>query len=134
MNQVEMPPARTVQRELAQVEVGLLEALILRDMDTFERRLAEEFTLTTGRPGAEVRTRSEWMRVTREEYVLEAFSIDEIVVQAYGEMAVVRLRYRQAGRMGDQDRTGAYRMTDVFVRRDGVWQLVARHATQVEQC
>jgi hypothetical protein len=133
MDQVETPPAHMVRRELAQLEVALLEALILHDMDTFERRLADEFTLTTGRSGAEVRTRGEWMRVTREEYVLEAFSIDEIVVQPYGDVAVVRLRYRQAGRMGDRERTGIYRMTDVFVRRDGVWQLVTRHASQIEQ-
>lgn len=131
MEQVAKPLTRKVRLELAALEVRLLECLILHDVDSLEHHIGEEFSLTTGRPGAETRSRAEWLWVAREEYVLESFAIDEVAVQEYGDVAVVRMRYRQAGRMGGADRTGAYRMTDVFVRRDGRWQLVARHATQV---
>lgn len=131
MEQVGKPRARNLTRELAALEVHLLECLILRDVESLDERVAEEFTLTTGRPGAEVRSRAEWLRVARDEYVLESFAIDEVVVRIYGEVAVVRMRYQQAGRMGKADRTGAYRLTDVFVCRDGDWRLVARHTTQV---
>jgi ketosteroid isomerase-like protein len=122
----------SVIRELSQLEHDFMDAVRRRDMAFLERALGEEFTLTTGRPGAEVRARSEWLDVTRERYVIESFAFEELSVHAYGTVGVVRSRYRQAGRMGELDRTAAYRMTDVWVRRDGRWQLVARHSTALE--
>ena len=106
-----------------------MEAVRARDRATLERLLAAEFTLTTGRPGAEVRSRSEYLAVTEEHYVVESFSFDELDVLVHGEGAVVRSRYRQVGRMGEQDRSQPFLMTDVWFRRDGRWQAVARHVT-----
>jgi hypothetical protein len=115
--------------ELPSLERELAEAVKARDIPLLERHLGQEFTLTTGRPGAEVRSRSEWLDVTRDDYVVDSFDFDDLVVQAYGDFAVVRSRYRQAGSMAAQDRSGAYLMTDAWVRRDERWQLVARHIT-----
>ena len=106
-----------------------MEAVQRRDLATLDRLLAPDFTLTTGRPGAEVRSRDEYLRVTRHEYVVDEFSFEELVVEEYGGAAVVRSRYRQTARMGNADRSQAFRMTDVFVRREGSWRAVARHAT-----
>jgi ketosteroid isomerase-like protein len=115
--------------ELARLENALAQAVQERDMAFLEAHIGPEFTLTTGRPGAEVRSRSEWLQLTRDEYVVESFEFDDLIVQDYGDAAVVRSRYRQTGSMGGADRTGAYLMTDVWVRRDDRWQLVARHIT-----
>lgn len=100
-----------------------------RDMAFLERLLAEEFVLVTGRPGHEVRGRSEWLEVTREEYSIDSFTFEEIEVLGYGDAALVRSRYSQHGRMGGADRSQSYLMTDVFVRRDGRWQAAHRHVS-----
>jgi hypothetical protein len=114
---------------LSRLERRLMEAARQRDVDFLERHLAEEFTLTTGRPGAEVRARSEWLEVTQQSYVIDSFDFDALDVRVYGHVAVVASRYRQEARMGDLDRTGRYLMTDVWIRRKGRWQLVCRHST-----
>ena len=44
-------------RKLEQLEHQWVEAVRDRDLETLERVLGEEFTLTTGRPGNEVRSR-----------------------------------------------------------------------------
>jgi ketosteroid isomerase-like protein len=115
--------------DLIRLANELAQAVQSRDMEFLEAHLGEEFTLTTGRPGAEVRSRSEWLAVTRDEYIVDSFEFDDLTVQDYGDVALVRSRYSQMGSMGEQNRTGSYLMSDVWVRRDGRWQLVARHIT-----
>ena len=117
--------------EIEQLSSQLMVAVQRRDMDTLDALLGDDFTLTTGRPGKEVRARQEWLEVTAREYVLEDFTFSELVVQDYGTCAVVRSRYTQRARMGEQARNTTYRMTDVWVRGDAGWQLQARHAQPV---
>ena len=118
-----------VEEELARLEHVWMEAVRARDLPALEPLLGAEFTLTTGRPGAEVRSRAEYLEVTRDHYVLEEFCFDDLVVHVHGDAAVVRSRYRQVGRMGEEDRTQPFLMTDVWFRRDGRWQAVARHVS-----
>lgn len=116
---------------IEQLTQQLMTAVQQRDMDTLDALLGADFTLTTGRAGKEVRGRQEWLEVTAHQYVLEEFTFEEVVVQDYGTCAVVRSRYRQRARMGDEARNTTYRMTDVWVRGDDGWQLQARHAQPV---
>jgi ribonuclease HI len=109
------------------------EAVEKREMAFLEALLAPEFTLTTGRPQAPVRTREQYLAVTRDEYEVESWQFDDVVVQHYGRFAVARSRYRQSGRMGGEARDGAYLMTDAFVKQSGRWRAVARHITPVAQ-
>jgi catechol 2,3-dioxygenase-like lactoylglutathione lyase family enzyme len=113
--------------ELARLEHAWLDAVRRRDVVFLEGLLGAEFTLTTGRLGSESRTRDEYLRITRDEYRLEEFAFEWVDVVAEADAAVVRSRLRQRGRMGGQDRTQSFLMTDVFFRRDGRWQAVARH-------
>ena len=117
-------------------EIGTLlhrwaEAVQKREMAFLEALLAPEFTLTTGRPQAPVRTREQYLAVTRDEYEVESWQFDDVVVQHYGRFAVARSRYTQNGRMGTETRDGSYLMTDAFVKQSGRWRAVARHVTPI---
>jgi ketosteroid isomerase-like protein len=118
--------------EIEELERRFMDAVRDRDVDTLERMLGERFTLTTGRPGAEVRGRAEWLEVTRGAYVIESYDFEWLEVDRYGDAAVARSRYRQRGRMGDDDRTQPFLMTDVWVRLEDEWRLVSRHITPLE--
>ena len=121
------------EADLRDLEHAFQDALRRRDMAFLDEHLDARFTLTTGRPGAEVRTREEWLRISESEYVVESFAFDELDVDVHGGVGVVRSRYRQAGRMGGADRTGAFRMTDVWLRGEqGGWRLAHRHSTALE--
>ena len=62
-------------------------------------------------------------------YAIDEFAYSEIDPEVYGNTAVVVSRYRQQARLGDRDASGNLRITDIWVRRDGRWQIVRRHAT-----
>jgi ketosteroid isomerase-like protein len=125
-------PAKDTERKLAQLERNWLTAVKERDIERLERLLGDEFTLTTGRPGNEVRSRQEYLEVTRDRYVIESFEFEELEVHPYGHVALVRSRYRQVGSMDGDDRNQVFLMTDVFVRRGGRWQAVTRHLSPLE--
>lgn len=117
--------------DIAALERAVMDAVQHRDLDRLDELLGDDFTLTTGRPGHEVRSRAEWMEVTAGEYVIDDYGFEELEVQHYGDCAVARSRYRQSGRMGEQRRDTTYRMTDVWVRMADGWRLQARHAQPV---
>jgi hypothetical protein len=100
-------------------------------VDFLEHLLADEFTLTTGRPGAPVRDRNEYIAVTRDEYMVEEWEFERMDVRVYGDAALVRSTYRQRGRMGDERRDTTYLMSDVFVRRASGWHAAARHISDI---
>ena len=104
-----------------------------RDLAVLDELLAPEFTLTTGRSAAPVRTRAEYVSVTEHGYRIEEFAFDELDVVPLGEhAALVRARYRQRGSMDGADRTGVFLLTDVWLERDGRPQLVTRHSSALD--
>jgi hypothetical protein len=115
--------------DLEELSVRFMEAVRDRKVQWLEQHLGEEFTLTTGRAGAPVRSRAEWLEITRSSYVIEDFSFEEVEVLDLGSVGVGRSRYRQNGSMAGDDRSQTFLMTDVWVERDGRVQLVTRHVS-----
>jgi ketosteroid isomerase-like protein len=118
--------------EIVRLTHRLMRAVQERDMDLLEELLGDDFTLTTGRPGAEVRSREQWLWTTERHYRIYEFSFDELAVQRYGDCAVVRSRYRQKGVMGRSPRNSVFRMTDLWVLHPEGWQIHVRHAQPIE--
>ena len=59
-------------------------------------------------------------------------SVDQLAVRSYGDTAIVTGRTK-ATIEGAEPETVTLRFTDVFVRRDGRWIVVASHATRVTE-
>ncbi len=116
--------------EIEALERELQSAVAARDVQTLERLLGHEFTLTTGRPGNEVRGRGEYLEITASRYVIAEYRFDELEVIELGPgAAMVRSRYVQRGSMDGADRSQPFLMTDVWAHRPTGWQLVARHVS-----
>jgi ketosteroid isomerase-like protein len=116
--------------EVAAAQRELQAAVAARDIATLERMLGPEFTLTTGRPGNEVRGRAEYLEITASHYAIEDFRFDELeVIELAPAAALVRSRYVQRGSMDGADRSQPFLMTDVWARRPAGWQLVTRHVS-----
>jgi hypothetical protein len=120
-------------QEIVALETAFMETVQQRDMANLERTPGRTYTLTTGRPEAPVRTREEWLEITRARYRIDSFAFDWLHVDRYSDAAVARSRYRQVGAMDGADRTQVYlmmdvwAMTDVWAREQGEWRLVSRH-------
>jgi len=80
-----------------------------------------------GRDHDEGRRATSLRRAGRADTGLE---IDEISIQIFDTTAIVRGRTR-ATAGGDAPAEVTLRFTDVFIRRDGQWQVVACHATRI---
>ncbi len=121
-----MSAATTVAHELVELSHDLVRAVQAHDADRLERLLADEFTLL-GAAGQ--LDRAGLLEAARGAYRIEDFAYEEIDPEVYGDTAVVVSRYRQSARLDGRDVSAHMHVTDVWVRRDGRWQIVRRHAT-----
>ena len=51
-------------------------------------------------------------------------------IRVFGEMAVVNSRFHQQYSGDSKESAGEFLLTDVWVKRDGRWQAVSRHASR----
>jgi len=118
---------RSTESELVALEHEWAQAIVENDMDKLECIVGEEYTLAANNfPGGRTRlSRQEWM-TTVPVYEVHSFEIDDLEVHSYGETAVVLANLELQARVQGEDRSGGFAVTDVWVRRDGRWQVVAR--------
>ncbi len=114
-----------------QVERGAHEwmaAAFRRDLDACERFLADEFTMVTNR-GSQI-DKAQWLhnmghRVGGE----ESPRFLDVQVRVYGGVALITSRNVLRATFDGRDWSGELYLTDIWVRRDGRWQVVRRHAS-----
>jgi hypothetical protein len=99
-----------------------------RDWALLERLVAPAFTMTGA---AGVARRVAWMRNAAERMTLESFSYTEPVILGYGDVAVMRWRWTQTATLDGKPWNGEFLLTNVWVRREHGWQVVARHSTPI---
>jgi hypothetical protein len=97
------------------------------DYDRLEEILAPEFTLTSARSDRLV-DRAEWLRLL-DQVRNESFEYSDFIVQVFRDAAVVKSRLSQVARVGTQPWNETFMLTDVWIRRNGRWQVVARHSS-----
>ena len=125
----EQPPAGTEQAVM-RIEREMLNAILKGDASANERYLASTFVLTG--PDGTVENRAQAIAdVKSGDLKLQSASLDGAKVQVYGDTAIVTYSSKDKGTYKGKDITGTSRWTDVFVNRDGRWQLVASHGTML---
>ena len=126
-----MPERWSVEEELTALEHEWLRAISEDDMERLERIAGHEYTLTAnGFPGGRARlSRQEWM-ATVPAYEVHSYEFRAIVVQVYDDdAAVVLADFDLRATVRGEDRSGTFAVTDVWVKRDEHWQVVARGST-----
>ena len=118
------------EQELASVERAWGEALILRDTAALEKLYASEY-LFTDPFGAVVTRDQDIANVKSGDFVLKSFEISDVKVRVYGDVGVMTGLNRSQASFKGADASGDYRFTDVFVKRDGRWQVITSHLTRV---
>jgi ketosteroid isomerase-like protein len=117
--------------ELMKIEHEVLAALLKKDAAAFGKHFADDAVLTT--PDGSVQTKAQLVGdVKSGALVLDASTISDMKVQVHGDAAVVTYITVDKGKYKGQDISGRFRWMDVFVRRGGVWQLVAGQGTPIQ--
>jgi hypothetical protein len=123
-----------IEAELMQIERDIGDANIRRDKAYFERIEADEFVFTDS--GGGLTTKAEDVGSLDKpagEFKLVSYVVDNMNVRIYGKTSVVTGITTTTSRGKDREVTGKNRFTDVFVKRDGRWQLVAGHSSRIRE-
>jgi hypothetical protein len=123
-----------VEQELIQVERDIGQANIRRDKAFFEKVEADEFIFTDS--GGGVTTKAEDVASLDKpagDNRLVAYDLSDMRVKVYGNTAVVTAIGISTYKSRDKEAVIKNRFTDVFVRRDGRWQLVAGHSSRIRE-
>jgi ketosteroid isomerase-like protein len=117
----------STEDELIALEHEWAQAVLHNDMEKLERIVGQEYTLAANNfPGGRARlSRQEWM-ATVSVYEVHSYEFRDSVIHSYGDAAVVLANLDLQGSVQGEDRSGSFALTDVWVKRDGRWQVVAR--------
>jgi ketosteroid isomerase-like protein len=115
---------------LIEVEHAWGNALLKKDVAGFSRCLAVEWVLITS-DGNRVTKAVALADLKSGALKIESFRLEDVTVRLYGDTAVVRGLITEKSKLRDKDTSGKSRFTDVFVKRDGRWQAVASHESNI---
>jgi ketosteroid isomerase-like protein len=123
---------RDVEQTVMRIEKEMLDALLKGDVSASERYIAETYVFTG--PDGLVQDKAQSIAdVKSGDLKLQSASLDDPKVRVYGDTAIVTYGSNDKGTYKGKDISGKTRWTDVFVKRNGRWQLVSGHGSRVAQ-
>lgn len=118
--------------EIKALELKLAEAIVHGDWDEYEKHLASDYLHT--RDNGHVESKDEALAslrdIKRKIIVMEMEPAD-VAIRIYGDTAVSNAEFTTSVRESGQIKTRRTRQTDVFVKRDGQWYLIAGQGTTI---
>jgi hypothetical protein len=121
-----------VEELLSRIERDWADALVKGDVAFTEGLLEDDY----------VGTMSDGRRITKAQnldnlrsgaFKSESMVVDGIKVRVLGDTAVVTLDQSEKSQFEGKDISGRSMWTDIFMRRDGKWQIVANHGSRVDE-
>jgi ketosteroid isomerase-like protein len=116
-----------VEQTITKLEEQWVAAIVAKDAATIERLLADDFVGTTNDRRYIKRDAIEDVQ----EGTHEVLRLDDVQIRVFGNTAIVDVDQTEKSRHGDDDFSGSYLFTNVWVNRDGQWQAVASHGSRV---
>lgn len=118
------------EQELIKIENAWNDALIKRDGAFLKQLYADEYTYTDS-TGKVFDKKTDIADSVSGKWQIDSARHGDVKVRVYGDVAVVTGLNTLAGRYEGADISGPRRFTDVFLKRDGRWQVVASQTTKV---
>ena len=117
------------EKALTALERKWMDSLRQRDASALSQLISDDFTLVTPRLVVAAGERDKYFQHAMRELNLASYDFEGLTVRLYGRTAVVSGRLKQSANAAGEDWGGTYLFTDVWVSRDGAWQVVSRHAS-----
>ena len=99
-----------------------------RDAEAAAEVLHEDFALVLVHPSPAVMARERWLEVLAA-YVVHDYRLDELRVDVAGDTAAVLQRVTMRATVLGEDRTGAFVISDIWLRGPNGWRIWRRHST-----
>ena len=129
---VAVPQVHAIELELFEAGQGWMDAARRHDPAVLNAVLAEEFTIAVADLCAPSTSRANWITNVLTRLAIDSFHYEALRIHACGDVAVVQARYRQNGKLCEKRRSERFTVTDLWVRRDGRWQVCARSVGRVD--
>jgi hypothetical protein len=114
-------------RQLGRLNDQYIQALLNADREWFIRHLAEEFTCIES--NGVMRDKAGFLEVLEAGPRYAGYRLDEMRVRLLGDGAVIQATGTFTRPDGS---TGSSRYTDVYLRRDGEWKVLAAQITSIQ--
>jgi len=120
----------SVERDIVKLENDWGTAWQKKDAAFLQKLFADEY-LSTDNEGATYTKAQDLANVAALGTSVTSFALSDMKVHVYGDTAIVTGLNTTKQTLKGKDTSGAYRFTDVFVKRDGRWQVVATQGSLV---
>jgi ketosteroid isomerase-like protein len=123
-----------VEKEILKMEDQLTQTEMRLDVEALDRIYADDIMVTApiGICVDKPAVMSE-VRLAADKAKVERYDKDDLKVRAYGDTAVASYRLTAKARFEDTEINRTFCITNVWMRRQGNWQVVARHTANLEQ-
>ncbi len=116
-------------QQFLDLETHWMNAWKNKDEATARKIMSDDFALTSVMTTGELVYKETWIAHAMHGFDCQSFSFDTIKVRIYGNTAVLNVWYHKVATINGKDWSGSSLLTDVWVKKDDEWQVVARHAT-----
>jgi hypothetical protein len=126
------PSSEDVQNTVSQLEHEWVDAIVKKDVATLQKVIADDFVGVSSSGGSYTKSLA-IQDVQNGQYVVEKMELTEVAVTPFGpNTAVAFTTQDEASHYGITNTSGRYRYMDVWMLRNGQWQVVASHGAKAE--
>jgi hypothetical protein len=119
-----------VAQELISLEHELNNAFLRKDTSFIKQYLADDFIITYG-DGSRGNKSIEVSAAYSSDEKIDTSFLDEFIVKSYGDWAVVMYKLSAKGIRHELPFEGMFHFMDVFIKRNGYWQMLASQNTRI---
>ena len=121
-----------VEGTITHLERDWAAAIVNKDLAALDRLLADDFNGTS--PTAHTFPKTTAIEDLKSgKYAVYTMELDEISVNIYGDAAVSFTSQEEKSTYAGKNTSGHYHFTDVWIKKDGRWQVVASHGSRFNE-
>ncbi len=120
------------EAEIKALEVKMADLIVRGEWDEYANHLAADYQHT--RDNGRLESKDDAManlRDAKHKIIIMEMEASDATVRTYGDTAIANAEFTVSLRESGQVKTRRLRQTDVFVKRDGQWWLIAEQDTAI---
>jgi len=121
----------TVEEQLTKMENDWADSYVKRDPSFVQKITTDDFMFVG--PDGNVVKKDEYVKSMTGDTIFAEFRLENLNVRIYGDAAVVIGTCAIKAQAKEEDESGKFSFTDVFVKQKGEWKAVSGQVTPVAQ-
>src|SRR5215467_10137321 len=123
---------RSLTEMLSKMEQDWAEANLNGDLVFQDKIMADDYIAIM--EDGTTNTKTQWIDFLRSgQFKAESLTVDGIKVRVFGDTAIVTYHQSEKSLFQGKDYSGQTLWTDVFLKRNGQWQIAAEHGSRINE-